>query len=115
MGIRCARGVIYAVSAILVLVELLLAHSAVAQSRPNDLPALLVTPSEIVLPAGDTSALSVVDKAGRPVADVQWSINPQIANLQQENGEVLVQGREAGRATLTAIANHQSATAVITW
>ena len=114
MGILRAKAFIHSVSVILAAMELLLAHSTFAQSRPEGQPALLVTPSEVVLPTGDTTALTAVDEAGRPAADVQWSINPQIANLQQQNGEVIVQGRESGRATLTATANHQSATAVIT-
>src|SRR5260370_12349257 len=39
--------------------------------------------------------------------------SPPIADLQEENGEVVVRGKQKGRATVTATANNQSATAVI--
>lgn len=100
-------------AACLVAIELILALPASPQQQSNAASRLLVTPSASVLLVGETSALSAVDETGRPVANVRWSISSQIANLQEENGEVFVQGRASGRATLTATADHQSATAVI--
>ncbi|HEY6270506.1 MAG TPA: hypothetical protein VIX19_00760 [Terriglobales bacterium] len=91
----------------------LLAHSTFARAEANAQPMIVVTPSTTVLLIGDTSTLVAVDEAGKPVSNVQWSISPQIADLHEENGEVLVAGRQPGRATLTAIANNQLATAIV--
>jgi Bacterial Ig-like domain (group 2) len=95
------------------LIALLCAHSGLARPQANGMSTLVVTPSTTVLLVGNTSALSAVDETGKPVSNVRWSISQPVANLQEENGEVFVQGRQAGRATLTATANHQSATAEI--
>jgi len=62
---------------------------------------------------GETSALSAVDETGKPVANVRWSINSDIVTLQEQDGEAFLQGRAPGRAIVTATANHQSDTAVI--
>ncbi len=100
--------------ACLVVACLLLANLAFSQTQPSAVPALLITPSATTLPIGNTSTLSAVDETGKRIANVRWSLSSQIAILQEENGEVFVQGRQAGRATLTAIANGRSATAVVT-
>jgi hypothetical protein len=62
---------------------------------------------------GETSTLSAVDETGRPMANVQWSINSDVVTLQEQDGEVFLQGRAPGQAVLTATANHKSDTAVI--
>jgi outer membrane protein assembly factor BamB len=110
---RLSWRVISTFAACLFASEMLFGHSAFSQSQTNGVPALLVTPSTITLLAGDTATLSAVDETGRPVANVQWSIQPQIAYLYEQNGEVSVQGIRAGRATLTATANELSATAAV--
>jgi outer membrane protein assembly factor BamB len=97
----------------LVAVLLLLANPVWAGPQSGGVPGLQVTPNTTVVFVGDYSALSAVDETGRPVAKTQWSISPSIADLRVENGEVLVQGKQAGRAVLTATANNQSATSVI--
>jgi outer membrane protein assembly factor BamB len=76
-------------------------------------PGLLVTPSAVMLLVGDTTVLSAVDEIGRRVADVHWSISPPIADLNEENGELILEGKQSGQAMLTAVANHQTATAVV--
>jgi outer membrane protein assembly factor BamB len=109
-----ASRVISAAAAYFVVPCLLLAFSAFSQAQPGSVPALVITPSTATLPISNTATLSAVDETGKRIANVRWSLSSQIATLQEENGEVFVQGRQAGRATLTAIANGRSATAVVT-
>lgn len=73
-----------------------------------------MTPSAIVLAPGDSSQLSAIDGTGKPVSNVQWSLSEPIASVQQEDGQVFVQGRGAGKGTLTATANGHSASATVT-
>jgi hypothetical protein len=85
-----------------------------AASQSGSAKSLLVTPSAAVVLLGDSATFSVVDETGHPISDVQWSIDPLLAaDLQIENGEVRVEGKEAGRAVLTASVNNQTATATI--
>lgn len=84
-----------------------------AEPQSGGAANLVVTPSTAVLLVGDYFPLSAVDETGRPLSNVQWSIDPSIADLREEDGEVLVQGKQAGRAVLTAAVNNQIATAAI--
>jgi len=77
-------------------------------------PQLTITPSDVVLAAGDFAELNAVDQSGHPVADVQWSISAPIAELHSENGGVQLQARHAGRATLIAAAGSFSTSTLIT-
>ena len=104
---------IFAIAVALVTVLLLFANPIFAGPQSSGAPSLLVTPSTTVLLVGDSSALSAVDETGRPVSNVQWSITPSIADLHEENGDVYLLAKQAGRAVLTATANNQSATAVV--
>lgn len=91
----------------------ILAHSAFPQSPPNAQPKLLITPSSATFMVGSTSPLSATDESGKPIANVTWSINPQIATLREEDGAIFVEGTQVGQAVLTATANNQTATATI--
>lgn len=104
---------IFAIAVSLVTVLLLSANRVFAGPQSGGAPGLLVTPSTLVLLVGENTSLSAVDETGRPVSNVHWSINPSIADLHEENGDVLVEGKQAGRAVLTATANKQTATAVV--
>jgi outer membrane protein assembly factor BamB len=107
------RPTIFAIAVSLVTVLLLSANRAIAGPQSDGMPGLLITPSSVVLLVGENSSLSAVDETGRPVSAVHWSINPSIVDLHEENGEVLLEGKQAGRAVLTASANNQTATAVV--
>ena len=102
-----------AIALSLVAIELLVAGAAFPQPQSQNAPMPLVTPSTTVMLVGETSTLSAVDEIGKPLSDVAWSVSPPIADLEEENGEVVVRGKQKGRATVTATANNQSATAVI--
>ena len=75
--------------------------------------SVAITPSRRTLLVDTYKGLSVVDSSGSPIADAQWSIEPNIAELSVENGEVSVRGLRQGRAILTATTEYGSATAVI--
>lgn len=111
---RRSASVFSAVVSLLLTIQLALAQPALAVTQSNVTPGLLVTPSTIVLARGDSSQLSAIDESGRPVSNVQWSLSEPIATVQEEGGQVFLQGREAGKATLTATADGQSASAIIT-
>ncbi len=51
-------------------------------------PSLLVTPSAATLLVGEPAAFSAVDDSGRPLTDVHWSLDPPLAELHVENGEI---------------------------
>jgi outer membrane protein assembly factor BamB len=85
--------------------------SAVPQSAAA--PGLHITPSTVVLVAGEDTMFSAVDESGRPAANVHWFITPSIAELNDENGTLLLQPRQVGHAVITAVANNQSAIAEI--
>jgi outer membrane protein assembly factor BamB len=67
----------------------------------------------VVLLIGESSTLSAVDGTGHPVSNVQWSINPSLADLHDEDGGIFIEAKQPGRAVLTAAVNNQSATADI--
>ena len=104
---------ISATATCLVAALLLFANRVFSEPQSSGVPGLVVTPTTAVLLVGDSSALLAVDETGRPVSRVRWSISPSIADLHEENGEVTVVGKQAGLAVLTAAANNQSATAVV--
>jgi outer membrane protein assembly factor BamB len=108
-----AWRVIFALAISLATILLLPASRVFAVPQSGDAPSLLVTPSTVVLLVGENAFLSAIDETGRPVSNVHWSINPSVADLNEENGDVLVQGKRSGRAVLTATANNQTATAVV--
>ncbi len=92
----------------------LLGNPLFAGSQSGYTKSLIVTPSAAVILVGESASFSVVDETGHPISDVQWSIDPlSAANLRAENGEVVVEGKDAGRAVLTASANNMTATAKI--
>lgn len=82
-----------------------------AESQPT---GLLVTPSSSVLIIGENSTVTAVDGTGRPVKPVQWSVDPPIADIQDEAGEFQVVAKQTGRAIVTATANNQSGMAILT-
>ena len=84
-----------------------------ATSQSGNTPGLLITPSTVVLQVGEDSAFSAIDETGRPVSDVEWSIKPSIAELHSDNGEIRIGAKAPGRAVLTATANNQIATAIL--
>jgi len=93
---------------------LFLATSRIAAGAQSIIaPGLFITPSATVLVVGGNAGLSAVDETGRPVSEVQWSISPSVADLREENREVFVVGKEAGRTVLTATANGRTASAAI--
>src|ERR1700693_2135999 len=92
---------------------LLSANQVFAGPQSAGTPGLLVTPSTVVLLVGESTSLSAIDETGRPVSNVHWSINPSIAGLNEENGDLLLEGKRSGHAVLTAVANNQTATAVV--
>ena len=92
----------------------LLASPSLAAPQSGSVNSLIVTPSAAVVLVGDSVTFSVVDETGHPISDVQWSIDPlSPADLHTENGEVRVEGKEAGRAILSASVNNQTASATI--
>jgi hypothetical protein len=97
----------------LLALHLLFANLTFSQPQPRVIPTILITPSATTMLVGETSTLSAVDETGRPMANVQWSINSDVVTLQEQDGEVFLQGRAPGQAVLTATANHKSDTAVI--
>jgi len=103
----------YAIALSLAAALLFSANAAIPRPLSQTTTGLLVTPSTVVLLVGESSSLSAADDAGRPVSNVHWSITPSIADLREENGEIVLEGKEAGRAVLSATANNQSATAVV--
>jgi hypothetical protein len=107
------RRAIFAIGVSLGTVLLPAANRALAGPRSESLSGLLITPSAVVLLAGETSSLSAIDGTGRPVANVHWSISPPIADLREENGAVFLEGKQPGRAVLTASAGTRDATAVV--
>jgi outer membrane protein assembly factor BamB len=107
------RRITSVVAVSLVNVLLLSADRVFSAPQSGAAPGLLVTPSAVVLLVGENTSLSVVDEAGRPVSNVRWSIKPSIADLHEENGEVLLEGKQPGQAELTAAANNQTASALI--
>jgi outer membrane protein assembly factor BamB len=92
---------------------LLPANEVFAGPQSGSGPGLLVTPSTVVLLVGENASLSAVDETGRPVSNVHWSINPSIADLKEENGDLLLESKRSGHAVLTTVANNQTATAVV--
>jgi len=102
-----------AIAVSLVFILLLCANRVFAGPQSEGTPGLLVTPSTVVLLVGENTSLSAVDETGRPASNVQWSISPSIADLHEENGDVLLEGKQSGRAVLTAAANNRTATAVV--
>ena len=101
-------------AALFLVALVLLCNAAFATPQSASPTGLLVTPSTTVLLVGENSVLSVVDETGHPVSHAQWSIHPSLAGLHDENGEVRVEAKLPGRAVLTATANNQTATSVIT-
>jgi hypothetical protein len=99
--------------AILFVAFLLSANGALASPQLGAAPGLLITPSTVVLLAGEDTMFSAVDESGRPAANVHWSITPSIAELNDENGTLLLQPKQVGHAIITAVANNQSAIAEI--
>lgn len=77
-------------------------------------PFLAVTPSTLTVLAGEPATFAVVDESGTPLANVQWSIAPPIAEVHVENGKLGFLTREPGRAVVTATVGDNSATASLT-
>jgi len=67
----------------------------------------------LVLLVGEDYALSAVDATGRPVSGAEWALSTPIADFHVENGEAHLDALSAGRATLTATFDGQSASATI--
>jgi hypothetical protein len=88
--------------------------SGFAAAQSAGAPGLIVTPSTVTFLIDDTASLTAIDSSGRPVQAAQWSISAPIAELRNEDGEVLLQGRHPGRAILTATAGNFSAAATVT-
>jgi outer membrane protein assembly factor BamB len=103
----------FAIAIVLVTFLLLSANRVFARPQSEGAPGLLVTPSAVVLLVGENTSLSAVDETGRPVSNVHWSINPSIADLNEENGDLFLEGKQSGHAVLTAVADNQIATAVV--
>jgi outer membrane protein assembly factor BamB len=99
--------------AILFVAFLLSANGALASPQLGAAPGLLITPSTVVLVAGENTMFSAVDESGRPASNVHWSITPSIAELNDENGTLLLRPKHEGHAVLTVVANNQSAIAEI--
>jgi hypothetical protein len=104
---------IFASAVALGTVMLFSADAAVPGPPSQGASGLLVTPSAVMLLAGENTSLSAVDESGRPISNVHWSISPPIAELREERGELVLEARQAGRAVLSATVNNQSATAVV--
>ena len=104
---------ISAIAVSLVFVLLLSTSRVFAGPQSGITPGLLITPSTVVLLVGENTSLSAVDETGRPLSNVHWSINPAIGELNEEHGDLLLEGKQSGDAVLTAVANNQTATAVV--
>jgi len=100
-------------TAIVFAASLLSANSTSARPQLGSAPGLLITPSTVVLLAGEDTMFSAVDESGRPASNVHWSISPSIADLNDENGTLLLRPKQVGHALITAVANNQSAIAEI--
>src|SRR6204780_1815091 len=87
------------------------APAAFAQTTSST--SVSITPNTLTLLVDRYKSLSVVDSSGSPIEDAQWSVEPSIAELTVENGEVRVRGLRQGRAILTATTEYGSATAVV--
>src|SRR5579862_1681998 len=96
-----------------VFVSALFAIRSFATPQSGNTSGLFITPSTVVLQVDEDSAFSAIDETGRPVSNVEWSVKPGIAELHRDNGEIRVEAKTAGRAVLTATANNQIATAII--
>jgi hypothetical protein len=95
------------------LAPFLVATPSFATPQSGSSPGLLVTPSTAVILVGESFGFSAVNETGHPISDVQWSIDSSVAELQDEHGEVRVEGKQPGRAVITATANNQAASAVV--
>jgi outer membrane protein assembly factor BamB len=104
---------IFATAVVVVTFLLFSANRVFAGTQSGGAHGLLITPSTVVLLVGGTTSLSAVDETGRSVSNVDWSISPSIAELNEEHGNLLLEGQQSGHAVLTAVANNQTATAVV--
>src|SRR6266478_4140736 len=91
----------------------ILSGAKIASAQSASSSSLIVTPSTLVLLVGEDYALSAVDATGRPVSGAEWALSSPIADLHVENGEAQLDALSAGRATLTATFDGQSASATI--
>ena len=91
----------------------ILLGTKIASAQSVNPSSLLVTPSTLVLLVGEDYTLSAVDATGRPVSGAEWALSTPIADLHVENGEAHLNALSAGRATLTASFDGQSASATV--
>lgn len=99
--------------AILFLLRILFSITSLAAPQTGTAPTLLVTPSSAIVGVGGDFRFSAIDETGRPVSDVQWSIDPPIGELHDENGAIRVEATQTGSAIVTATANQRTASATI--
>src|SRR6267378_2132178 len=82
-------------------------------------PGLLVTPSAATLLVGEPAAFSAVDDSGRPLTDVQWSLDPPLAELHVENGEIMLVPKQSGHyvptATIAIVADAKLPAGTVRW
>lgn len=93
---------------------LFLTSPGIADGQATNGANLIVTPSALTLLVDDTAYLSANDGTGRPLRLAEWSISAPIADLEMENGDVVVIPKRQGRAILTAHFGNQSASASLT-
>src|SRR6266850_788891 len=100
-------------SVLLSLLLSILFGANIASAQSAGPPPLIVTPSTLVLLVGEDYGLSAVDAIGRPVSGAEWTISSPIASLHVVDGEVYLDAKTPGRATLTATLGGQSASAAL--
>jgi hypothetical protein len=87
--------------------------SIIAAQSP-DSSFLAITPSAATISLTEEVSFSAIDSTGRPIASVQWSVDPPLADVRVENGEATVTAKQSGRVTLTATVGNQTASASLT-
>jgi hypothetical protein len=84
---------------------------SVSAAQSPDSSYFAVTPSAATISLGEEASFSAIDSSGRPVSNVQWSINPPLADVRVENGEGTITAKQSGRVTITAKAGSKTASA----
>lgn len=99
---------------VLALFSLLASLAAPALRAQSDSFPIAITPTTLTALVSDRPSLSLADSTGLPASNARWSIDPPIAELIEEDGELTISPKEAGRATITATLGNHTATARLT-
>jgi Big-like domain-containing protein len=99
---------------VVLLLALLFASSpfpSVSAAQSPDASYFAVTPSAATIFLSEEASFSAIDSSGRPLSNVQWSVDPPLADVRVENGEGTITAKQSGRVTITATAGSKTASA----